>query len=97
MTPGESIIAGLQDAIAYAQGEQARGRTSMVRVPDYVDVKAIRQRLGLTQEEFASWYGFGVSAIRNWEQGRRRPEKTARILLTIIDREPDATRRALAL
>jgi putative transcriptional regulator len=97
MTPGESILEGLQDALAYARGAPARGRAHVVHVPESVDVKAIRHRLGLTQKEFASRYGFGVSAIRNWEQGRRHPEKTARILLTIIEREPEAAQRALAL
>ena len=97
MTPGESVLAGLQDALAYARGSNTRGRGHTGCIPESVDVKAIRQRLGLTQEEFASCYGFGVSAVRNWEQGHRHPEKAARILLTIIDREPEAAHRALAL
>jgi putative transcriptional regulator len=94
-TVGESIIAGLEEAIAYVQGDESRGRAHQVSVPEHVNVRAIRHRQGMTQRAFAQCYGFGVWAVRNWEQGRRQPEKSARILLTIIDREPEAARRAL--
>ena len=60
------------------------------------DVKAIRQRLGLSQQEFARTFGLNVSALRDWEQQRRVPRGPARALLQIIDREPEAARRALA-
>jgi putative transcriptional regulator len=93
---GNSILAGLQDALAYAQGDTTRGQPSTVRVPDTVDVKAIRKRLGLTQAAFAQRYGFELSSIRNWEQGRRQPEGPARILLLVIDKDPEAVHRALA-
>jgi putative transcriptional regulator len=94
-TVGESIIAGLEEAIAYVQGDESRGRAHQVSVPEHVNVRAIRHRQGMTQQVFAQCYGFDVWAVRNWEQGRRQPEKSARILLTIIDREPEAARRAL--
>lgn len=94
-TAGESIIAGMQDALAYVQGDTERGQAHTVAVPDTIDVKAIRQRQGLTQAEFAKRYGFALNSIRNWEQGRRRPEGPARLLLLMIDREPEAVQRAL--
>jgi putative transcriptional regulator len=50
----------------------------------------------MTQAEFARSFGFGLDAVQNWEQGRRRPEGAARAFLKVIDREPDAVRRALA-
>lgn len=90
------MIAGMQDALAYAQGETARGQAHTVCVPNTIDVKAIRQRQGLTQAAFAERYGFALNSIRNWEQGRRRPEGPARLLLLMIDREPEAVQRALA-
>jgi len=93
---GKSILAGLQDALAYAQGETAHGHTHTVQVPAVVDVKAIRTRLGLTQSAFARRYGFQLDSIRNWEQGKRQPEGPARLLLVVIDKEPDAVQRALA-
>lgn len=92
----ESILAGLQDAVAYMQGETTRGQAHTVRVPNTVDIKAIRKRLGLTQVAFAQRYGFELSSIRNWEQGRRQPEGPARVLLLVIDKEPEAVQRALA-
>jgi putative transcriptional regulator len=67
-----------------------------VHVPVEVDVKAIRQKLGMSQAEFARSFGFTLDAVQNWEQGRRRPEGAARAFLKVIEREPDAVRRALA-
>jgi putative transcriptional regulator len=45
---------------------------------------------------FAARYGFSVGTLRNWEQGRRQPERSARILLRFIDRNPDAVEKVLA-
>jgi putative transcriptional regulator len=90
------MLAGLQDALAYAQGDTTRGQIHTVQVPETVDVQAIRKRLGLTQAAFAQRYGFALSSIRNWEQGRRQPEGPARILLLVIDKEPEAVHRVLA-
>lgn len=59
------------------------------------NVKAIRRKSGLTQQEFAVRYGFPVATLRNWEQERRRPEMAALLLLEIIRKEPDAVTRAL--
>ncbi len=61
-----------------------------------VDVKAIRAKLGMSQEEFAKKFGLNVTALRDWEQQRRMPRGPTRTLLKIIDREPAAVRRALA-
>jgi DNA-binding transcriptional regulator YiaG len=60
-----------------------------------VDVQNIRKKLQLSQVEFAARFGFTAAAVRQWEQGRRQPHGPARVLLTIIDREPNAVRRAL--
>jgi putative transcriptional regulator len=61
-----------------------------------VDVKAIRQRLGKSQSEFACMIGVSVSTLQNWEQGRRRPEGPARALLRVAAADPDAVAAALA-
>ena len=90
------IAAGLQDAIAIQRGE-ADPSTYRVHVPSRVDVKAIRARLGISQTAFAQRFGFSAAAVRDWEQNRRQPEASARILLTVIDREPEAVERALAV
>jgi putative transcriptional regulator len=91
-----SIRRGVEDAVAFARGDRSRGKATVVWVPEYVDVKALRARLGLSQAGFAARYGFSVAAVRDWEQGRRRPEASARVLLTVIDREPEAVERALS-
>jgi putative transcriptional regulator len=60
-------------------------------------VKAIRSRLGLTQLEFATRFGFSVNTVRHWEQGRRVPEGPTRAYLVVIDREPKAVEKALRI
>ena len=91
----DKIRAGLDEAIAIARGE-AELATYRLHVPDEIDIRAIRNKLGMSQRQFAASFGFGLDAVQNWEQGRRRPEGAARAFLTVIDREPDAVRRALA-
>src|SRR5262245_27119260 len=92
----DAIAAGLKDAIAHARGEAGRGRVRRVRVPD-VDVSAVRAKLGLSQEDFAATFGVSLGTIRNWEQGRRRPDGPARALLVVIDTAPKAVMDALGV
>lgn len=92
----DRIMAGLNSAIEIAQG-RADPSTYRVHVPETVDVRAIRQRFNMTQSAFAAHFGFSAAAVRDWEQNRRRPEATARVLLTVIAREPEAVQRALAV
>jgi len=73
------------------------GFTLRVATPRAVDVKSLRERLGMTQEQFALSYGLDVDAIRNWEYGRREPDTAAKSYLTVIDREPQRTRDALVV
>jgi putative transcriptional regulator len=93
---GNEIIGGLEDALAYARGKRIKARVHRVRGPEHVDVRAIRRRLGVNQRDFAARFGFTLGAVRDWEQGRRQPERSARILLKIIEREPEAVERVLA-
>lgn len=93
--PFDKIRAGLDSARGYLDGS-ADKTAYRVHVPETVDVRKIRTRLGLSQEAFAKTYGFALSAVRDWEQGRRKPERSARILLRIVEREPEAVTRALA-
>ena len=92
----DKIKAGPEGAIAIARGE-ADPTTYRVHVPIEVDVKAIRRKLGMSQAQFAASFGFGLDAVQNWEQGRRRPEGAVRAFLKVIEREPEAVRRALAV
>jgi putative transcriptional regulator len=60
-------------------------------------VRALRAKLGLSQAQFARRFGFTLDAVRQYEQGRRRPSGPASTLLRIIEADPDAVVRALRL
>jgi len=91
----DRIMSGLNDAIAIANGT-ADPATYRVHVPDRIDVRRIRQGLGLTQFEFAARFGFSVHTLRKWEQDGRQPEGPARAYLRVIERNPKAVEEALA-
>ena len=90
----DSTRRGLEEAVAFAQG-RADAKAYRVHVPADVDVKAIRARLAMTQEEFAGRFGFSVNTLRHWEQGVRQPDGPARAYLLVIDRAPKAVQKAL--
>lgn len=92
---GRRLIASLQEVAAHQRGEIVL-REYEISVPDEVDVSALRARLGLSQARFARSFGLDLGAVQAWEQHRRKPDRTARILLAVIAREPDAVLRALA-
>jgi putative transcriptional regulator len=89
----ESIKQGLQEAIAHAQDEAKSG----VRVyrPHPIDVKALRSRVAMTQEQFAARFGFSVATLRHWERGDRTPQGPALVLLNVIEKNPSAVLNAL--
>jgi putative transcriptional regulator len=58
-------------------------------------VRALRRRLGLSQLQFATKFGFQPATLKNWEQGRTQPDGPARVLLAVIARHPDAVEDAL--
>lgn len=89
-----SIRRGLEEAVAYAK-DNANRNAYRVHVPRKIDVKAIRTKLEMTQEEFAGCFGFSVNTLRHWEQGSRQPEGPTRAYLLVIDRAPKAVRKAL--
>ena len=91
---GSRILLGARQARAFAEGKSTEG--FIVHVPKHVDVKEVRQKTGLSQEAFARRFGFTSAAVRDWEQGRRQPEKAARVLLLVIAHNPDAVTEALA-
>lgn len=90
---GAKLIKAAKEARAIARGEVTEGFA--VHVPDEVDVKSLRKRLGYSQASFCQRFGFNIDAVQDWEQRRRSPDRTARILLTVIAREPEAVSRAL--
>ncbi len=86
---GKRLIEAAEEALAHAEGRPSGVTTEFFQVPDEVDVKAIRTATGATQEQFAKTYGFKVTELRSWEQGRRRPGQSSRILLKVIEKRPD--------
>ena len=91
---GNRIIASLREAVDWAEGKDVPVRVTTVEVPT-IDVRAVRRRLGLSQAAFATKFGFQPATLRNWEQGRTRPDGPARVLLAVIARHPDAVEDAL--
>ena len=86
------LTRSLEQAGEIRRGERAAGRLLHFQP---VDIKAIRKRLDHSQTEFAAMIGVSVATLRNWEQGRRRPEGPARALLTVAAHNPEAVARAL--
>ncbi len=91
---GNRILKSARQALAYAQG-QADPDDYVVHIPENLDVKAIRSKIGMSQEEFAQHFGVSKRTVQDWEQRRRTPSGPSRAFLVVIDREPEAVRRAL--
>jgi putative transcriptional regulator len=81
----DKIAEGLSEALAIARGEAKPAR---LHIPTEIDVRSIRDKLSLSQDDFAAQFGFTVNQIRDWEQGRSRPLGGVRAYLMIIDRDP---------
>ncbi len=82
----QELLESVRQGGAILRGERPPARAFGVTP---ADVKAIRQRLGMTQETFARFLGVSVSTVRNWEQNRRQPRGAARLLLLIAQRHPE--------
>ena len=91
--PRSEFLDAMREAADIMVGRRAPARAW--HPPATVDVRAIRTKLGVTQAEFAQRYGFGLSTVRDWEQGRTQPDQAARSYLTVIDREPETVGRVL--
>ena len=90
---GKDLIESLTDAVAHAQGKPSGVRLHVVEVPD---VRAIRRRLRMSQQEFARAYRIPLATLKNWEQGRRQPDAPAAAYLQVISKHPREARDALA-
>jgi putative transcriptional regulator len=89
------IIESVKEAIAIAKGELPAD-VYKIHVPEKIDVRAIRQHMGLSQSSFANRFGLSVYTLRNWEQGKRQPDPAARAYLKVIEKAPDTVSRVLA-
>lgn len=89
---GSRLLNSARQAAAIARGESKPAR---LYVPPEIDVKAIRTRIGVSQDDFASEFGFTVNQIKDWEQNRSRPLGGVRAYLMLIDAAPDLVRKVL--
>ena len=89
----EEIYAGLQDAIKHAKGEKSG---VIEHKPHQVNVKAIREKTGMSQQKFCATFGISLGTLRHWEQGLRTPRGTALVLLKVVDKNPKAVIEAVA-
>ncbi|XVN40351.1 MAG: helix-turn-helix domain-containing protein [Rickettsia endosymbiont of Argas persicus] len=92
----KSILKGMQEAVLYSKGKLKgiKAKKHDILLPD-VNVYEARDKLKLTQEQFATTFGVSISTLRNWEQGRRLPTGAAKLLLKIIEKEPNVVKRVL--
>jgi putative transcriptional regulator len=89
----DSISRGLNEAVAHAKRNKVAVKTYK---PEMVDVSALRQGMGMTQEQFAARFGFSVATLRHWERGDRSPQGASLVLLNVIKRAPDVVTAALS-
>ena len=89
----DEIHAGLLDALEHAKG----GKSGVVEhKPVPVDVKAIREKTGMSQQRFCATFGISLGTLRHWEQGLRTPRGAALVLLKVVDKNPKAVIEAVA-
>jgi putative transcriptional regulator len=94
MTAYESVSKGLEEALAFADGDVSAAKVHEVSVDD-VDVAEVRQRTGLSQAEFARSIGVAKGTLLNWEHGRRHPTGPAQVLLALIAKKPSVVQDLL--
>ncbi len=88
----DELMSGLDDVDSFLAGQKEGFK---LHVPEDVDVKTIRKSLNMTQSCFSDTFGFTLDSVKNWEIGRRKPEASARTLLTVIEKAPAAVLYAL--
>ena len=98
----QQLTASLKEGGAILRGKKKAARSTTLQSPDLSgqshatpDAKAVREKLGLSQSQFASLIGISPRTLQNWEQGHRRPEGTACALLRIAESHPQAVLEAL--
>ena len=88
----KKLVESVKQMGSIMQGENIPHRRTVLGA---VDVKGLRERLGLTQNQFSRMIGVSIKTLQNWEQGRREPEGPAKALLRVVEKEPQAVMSAL--
>ena len=92
---GREVEEALGEVLAHVRGE-VELPCRIVDDPSAERILALRKRMKLSRRKFADRFGLDARAVQDWEQGRRLPDRAARVLLTVIERDPKAVVRALA-
>jgi putative transcriptional regulator len=90
----QGIVHGLKETAAFLQGEAKPAR---IHIPAQIDVAGIRRKTALSQSRFAEIIGVSIGTLRNWEQGRRVPDGSARVLLAMLAKNPRIVEEVLAV
>ena len=91
---GREVEKALNEVLAHVRGE-VELPCRIVDDPTAERILALRKRLRLSRQKFAERFGLDARAVQDWEQGRRVPDRAARVLLTVISNDPEAVVRAL--
>jgi putative transcriptional regulator len=91
---GKRLIESAEQALAFAAG-RADEQSYRIHIPEEIDVRKIREGMGMSQSEFADYFGFSVRTLQEWEQWRSFPRGVAKNFLLLLQREPDMVRKAL--
>lgn len=89
----DELLASVREGDAILRGVRRASRATRFAEPD---VRLLRERYGLSQSKFAALMGISVATLRNWEQGRRRPEGSAKVLLRVVARHPEVVLESAA-
>lgn len=88
----DKLVASIKEAGEIKAGQKKPSRVYEIKPPE---IKSVRERLNVSQYEFAHMIGVSVRTLQNWEQGRRKPEGPAKALLRIASKNPRAVLEAL--
>ncbi len=91
---GREVEGALGEVLAHVRGEVDLP-CRIVDDPSAERIRSLRKRMKLSRQKFADRFGLDARALQDWEQGRRVPDRAARVLLTVIDSDPEAVERAL--
>ncbi len=92
---GLELESALGEVLSHVRGESELP-CRMLENPAADQILSVRKRLKLSRQKFADRFGLDARAVQDWEQGRRVPDRAARVLLTVIDHNPQAVVQALA-
>lgn len=91
---GKRLIESAEQALAFAEGRKGP-QGYRVHIPEGIDVRRIRGQFHMSQAQFAHEFGFSVRTLQEWEQGRSVPRGVSKHFLIVLQKEPEAVRRAL--